>query len=563
VDINKLLPPGFKPSNESEKLEVIPLEIDQLSKFLPPGFKLKPSSTTEKPKIKILDEEIEKFLPPGFKPAKEEDTKPDDVLSSILGKIKFQEVADLLPSDFKESASETPVYRPSTTENIPTSTKPSGKVVFPSRLGKKPGGGRTTTPKPVHAEGPKAPEFEIKKGPPTRATTEFTGWPTKATTPISIEKLLELQRNAMEINISDLLPKSTTPEPTTTTTTTTTTTPRPTQPTVCRQECSLAATIRIIDGVDWSPELLTHHTDEYKNLAAELELELNEVYNNAPSLKQWFKKVRIDSFSKGSVLVDYFVELADIPKDINTLEIKKLFHAALAPAEQKAEAIVDEEEGLAQPIVKEAFKLGNFMVDPISTDFIGNTIARELCKKPTRSDSLLSLSVIHKVATPPTDLDDEDNLLPQWAVAMITIGMLSLVCVILFGVAVVSFHSLARFPNSCKLCSAWLQLVNRKKAAKKKSPTPLTADMLNELNKNHMGGLENYGADDAYNLEDTWDERRQEVKPKAKVSSSRAATTRKLSNFSVLLAFFVLGKREQSEHLRQLAIPASAAVSVR
>lgn len=39
--------------------------------------------------------------------------------------------------------------------------------------------------------------------------------------------------------------------------------------------------------------------------------------------------------------------------------------------------------------------------------------------------------------------------------------------------------------------------------------------MLNELNKNHMGGFENYGADDAYNLEDTWDERR-DVKPKVR-----------------------------------------------
>lgn len=59
--------------------------------------------------------------------------------------------------------------------------------------------------------------------------------------------------------------------------------------------------------------------------------------------------------------------------------------------------------------------------------------------------------------------------------------------------------------------------MNRKKAAKKKAPTPLTADMLNELNKNHMGGLDNYGADDAYNLEDTWDDRRQDLKPKVKV----------------------------------------------
>jgi hypothetical protein len=78
--------------------------------------------------------------------------------------------------------------------------------------------------------------------------------------------------------------------------------------------------------------------------------------------------------------------------------------------------------------------------------------------------------------------------------------------------------------------------VNRKKAAKKKSPTPLTADMLNELNKNHMGGLENYGADDMYNIDDTWDERRQDVKPKAKVrtrNSFTSLTSTNLHSFSV------------------------------
>lgn len=361
IDLSKFLPADFKATNKSEKLDVIPLDSEDLSKFLPPGFK---------PKIKVLDDGISKFLPPGFKPEKEE--KADEVLSSILGKINFKPPSDLLPSDF-EAASETPIYIPLTSET-PTTQKSQGKVVFPSRLGKKPGQGRMTTAQPIHASGPRAPEIDIKRGPPTRATTEFTGWPTKATTPISIERLLELQRNAMEINIADFLPKSSTTEEPTSTTTTTTTTPRPTQPTVCRSECSLAATIRIIDGVEWSPELLTHHTDEYKSLAAELELELNEVYSNAPSLKQWFKKVRIDSFSKGSVLVDYFVELAEIPKDINTVEIKHLFHEALTPASQKSEPIGDEEEGLPQPIVKEAFKLGNFLVDPISTDFIGKRI---------------------------------------------------------------------------------------------------------------------------------------------------------------------------------------------
>jgi hypothetical protein len=45
--------------------------------------------------------------------------------------------------------------------------------------------------------------------------------------------------------------------------------------------------------------------------------------------------------------------------------------------------------------------------------------------------------VIQKVATLSTDEDDENVFLPQWAIAMITIGLLSLVFVVLLGIAVV------------------------------------------------------------------------------------------------------------------------------
>lgn len=34
-----------------------------------------------------------------------------------------------------------------------------------------------------------------------------------------------------------------------------------------------------------------------------------------------------------------------------------------------------------------------------------------------------------------------------------------------------------------------------------------------------MGGIDNYEAEDQYNLDDTWDERRQDLKPKTKVYS--------------------------------------------
>lgn len=60
-----------------------------------------------------------------------------------------------------------------------------------------------------------------------------------------------------------------------------------------------------------------------------------------------------------------------------------------------------------------------------------------------------------------------------------------------------------------------LQLVNRHNSSKKQ-PMALTDDMLNELNKNHMGGLDNYGADDLYNMDDVWNE-----KPVKKVISYR------------------------------------------
>lgn len=382
VDISKFLPPDFSNVNKSEdKLSVIPLteSEDDISKFLPKDYK--PLSTTSKPKIKVVDaDDVSKFLPADFKPEEnvKEDMKKDDVLSSILGKIKFSAPSDLLPQDFKETVNnnETPIYVSTTTEQ-PASSNNNGKIVFPSRFGKKPT--RVTTQKPHVASGPPPPDVAsgIRKGPPTRATTEFTGWPSKATTPISIEKLLELQGGAVQINFEDLLARSTatestTTKPTTTQSSTTSTTSRPTQPTICRTECSLAATIRIVDGVEWSPELLTHHTNEYKKLAKTLEDELNSVYSNAPELRDWFRKVKIDSFSKGSVLVDYFVELAEVPKEINTQEIKALFHSALLPAhmkEQQSEESVG--EGSPQPIIKEAFKLGNYVVDPVSTDFIG------------------------------------------------------------------------------------------------------------------------------------------------------------------------------------------------
>lgn len=38
--------------------------------------------------------------------------------------------------------------------------------------------------------------------------------------------------------------------------------------------------------------------------------------------------------------------------------------------------------------------------------------------------------------------------------------------------------------------------------------------MLNELNKNHMGGFENYGQEELYNIDDAWEDTKADIKPK-------------------------------------------------
>lgn len=44
----------------------------------------------------------------------------------------------------------------------------------------------------------------------------------------------------------------------------------------------------------------------------------------------------------------------------------------------------------------------------------------------------------------------------------------------------------------------------------------MTNEMLNELKINHMGGVDNYGVDDFYNIDDAWNDTKQPIKPKVR-----------------------------------------------
>ncbi|XP_060810569.1 mucin-2 [Amyelois transitella] len=475
-DVSKLLPPGYKNSMEVSNTKETALDIlnktekVDISAFLPKGFKLNTStSSTENPKIeaklpiKAEPIDITAFLPPGFKL----NSTDGDSKASLIPKIKIADVSSLLPPGFKINSTEEPVVA------ITTTKAPGGiKLVFPSRPGSK--STRKSTPKPSGSLGPMPVTPKIQKGWPTRASTEFTGWPSPSTTPFSIEKLLEAQRNATAT--SPMSEYST--EPTTrriTTTTTTTPAPPPsTTPGVCRKECDIAATIKIVAGVQWIPELLDRHTDEWQHLANEVKDELNSVYSKSDVLKKWYKNIRIDGFSPGSVLVDYFIELNDVSERIDTIDLKKMFHRSLHEAKPGSvvETVTEESmtsfdpdmmmgdqpeedrmkksnEKMTKTIDKSAGKLeiGKFIMDPAYTEFIVLPKRGEL--KPKEPE--------------------EESFLPQWGIAVIVIALASLLFVVIFGVTV---------------------LVNRQKNAKAKAPIPLSEDMLRELDKSHMGGFD-------------------------------------------------------------------------
>lgn len=88
--------------------------------------------------------------------------------------------------------------------------------------------------------------------------------------------------------------------------------------------------------------------------------------------------------------MDYYVELANITEDVNTLEIKKLFHDALThpppemilahkPVTENETDNEDESsntnapyrEGTEEKLIKETFLMGKYVIDPSATDFSG------------------------------------------------------------------------------------------------------------------------------------------------------------------------------------------------
>nr|XP_034181752.1 mucin-5AC [Osmia lignaria] len=437
-DISAFLPPGYKLKKEDVTTEntllrdILSKSKVDISSLLPPDYSKKNNDENSSVKNDVTTTTTTTSTTAKSINVPSEKSPPVKSIHDLFSKSTF-DISSLLPRDYdqkkknqtsetknvevpKESSTESNVSIG--TESASTTQKAGGlKIVFPSRPGGRKPIYKITTPQSPRSEAPGAVTPKIQKGWPTRATTEFTGWPTPSTTPISIEKLLEAARTATISSVNASLVTTTEATSSTSTTSTTTTTSRPTTPGVCEQECEVAGTIKIIGNATWVPELLDRNTQEWQNLANEIEKEMNFIFSKSAVLAKWYKKVRIDSFSEGSILVDYFVELTDLEQKVNTQELKVIFHDSLRTYNTNR---------WNETQTKGSIKLGSFTIDPKYTDFV----------------------VIPKLSGPQYS-EKDDKLIPQWTIAVIVIGVGGLLFIIIFGVSVlINRHNASKLKPS-------------------------------------------------------------------------------------------------------------------
>ncbi|XP_046750008.1 serine-rich adhesin for platelets [Diprion similis] len=506
-DIAAFLPPGYniekvknEPTEKSIIDDIFAKAKVNISSLLPPGYNNKQNNASDQKNQQSLANNVAKkspvdlssLLPSGYKPPKLTGEDGSNVTSESkqpqiddLFAVSKVDLSSLLPPNYnlkKTDGSNAPSGKDTTVKNPPalanattpasvSTTKTAGiKLVFPSRPGGRKPINRITTPSTVHAQGPGGFKPAIHKGWPVRATTEFTGWPTSSTTPISIEKLLEAARTATpDSNTSSTVAAGETS--TTTTTTTTTTTPRPTTPGICEEECEVAGTIRLVGNTVWIPELLDSNTKEWKQLAAEVENEIDLAFTKSNTLRKWYKKIRIDAFSQGSILVDYFVELSEIGTKINTQELKTIFHDALNIHPSNNDNSSESDNLLV---------LGEFTIDPASTDFV----------------------VVQKRAFPP-QMAEDNTIIPQWAIAIIVIGVGGLLFTIVFGVFVmINRRNVAKIKPTMPMFDEEIE----KNIIHKNQTTPRrrSLDYPKDYSKDYP---KEYHKDDLYDIDADWNDK--------------------------------------------------------
>jgi len=117
---------------------------------------------------------------------------------------------------------------------------------------------------------------------------------------------------------------------------------------------------------------------------------------------------------------------------VNTQELKAIFHDSL----RTYNANQWNETSLKGPL-----RMGMFTIDPKYTDFVGASFQKLVFFS---SIFCLLIHYIHILflvipkVNMPQYIEKDDRLIPQWAIAVIVIGVGGLLFIIVFGVSVVS-----------------------------------------------------------------------------------------------------------------------------
>lgn len=140
--------------------------------------------------------------------------------------------------------------------------------------------------------------------------------------------------------------------------------------------------------------MLDPYTDEWQDLAKMVTQELEQLYLRS-SLSNSFDRVEVEAFSKGSIIVDYYVVFKELVQTVTTQDLKDTVE------------------------VETRMKNNDHMLGPLKID--------------VKKSDFIVVSIEEAKQSPVAQ--DEDEILPPWLVAVIVIGLASVAFVIVFGVS--------------------------------------------------------------------------------------------------------------------------------
>lgn len=176
--------------------------------------------------------------------------------------------------------------------------------------------------------------------------------------------------------------------------------------------------------------------------------------------------IDIDAFSRGSVVVDYNVYFNDKLQNLNTKDVKILFEEGLLETKDDFAPFNDSaisNDALPSVERNSMLRMGAFVIDPVSNDFV-------VFRDP-----------------PPVITHTSSYPIPEWLIAVIVVGMTALLFMLVFGIV--------------------LMWKRRKRRKAPRAGMPLTADVLNELDRKQHGPGPGYKYSnyDVYDPDDAWD----------------------------------------------------------